>query len=1094
MVAKSTVCLALFLLLPSAASSAPDTREGRLLRFPDISRTQVAFVYANDIWVAPREGGMAMRLTTHAGQEWFPRFSPDGKWIAFTGDYDGNRDVYVVPATGGEPRRLTYSPDASGEVAERFGPDNLVMGWTPDGRVYYRSRRDQWNVFMGRIWTVPLEGGLPEALPLPYSGFLTYSPDGKRVAYNPTFREFRTWKRYRGGMAPDVYVHDLATHREERITTHDAVDDFPMWHQNSIYFVSERDGRANLYAHDLATGKTRQLTKYEKYDVKFPSLGPDAIVFEHAGWLHSLDLKTGKVKKISIQVPSDQVTARPRFVDVHDRISEFWLAPDAKRALVVARGELFTVPAEKGEIRNLTRTSGARERSTVWSPDGKWIAYLSDATGEYEVYIRSQDGKSEPIRLTNDGHCFRFQLAWSPDSKKLLFADKNLQLYWLDVDKKKVTLIDQAEYWEIRSYDWSPDSRWVAYAKTGKNLLDSIFIYNIENRKRRQVTSDFTEDSSPVFGPEGKHLYFLSSRDFNATMASFEMNFVYTRMKRPYAITLQGDLPSPFAPESDETGDKPPDEEKDQKGEKKKKKEEVKPVEIDFEGIESRVVAFPVKPGNYWGLRAVKGKLLWMSSPTRTLTGEPPGKSSLVLYDLKKRKEEIVHSPVDNYETAPGGKKLVYVTDKKYYIVDIKPGQKPGKEIKPLKLKGMSMLLDPRAEWRQIFDESWRLERDYFYAKNMHGVDWKDVRKRYRQLLPCVAHRSDLTYLLGEMIGELGTGHTYVGGGETPRTAPVSVGLLGAELELDPGSGRYRIAKIFEGQSWMPERRSPLTEPGLNVKAGDYILQINRRELQAPTHPGSLLLNRANRQTSLLVNRIPSRSGAREITVVPLAQDGQLRYYNWILHNRRYVDKQSQGRIGYIHLPNMGGAGLNEFARTYYPQVRKSALIIDVRWNGGGFVSEMILERLRRKLSGMSAPRNAKPFTYQGAVHHGPKVCLLNQWSASDGDLFPHYFRRFGLGKLVGKRSWGGVVGIRGQLNLVDGGYVWQPEFGNYDIDSRWIIENHGVEPDIEVDNLPADVIKGKDAQLDKAIELMLQELKKKSYQLPPRPPDPTNR
>ncbi|MBW1810946.1 MAG: PD40 domain-containing protein [Deltaproteobacteria bacterium] len=1069
--------------------------EGRLLRFPDITKDKIAFVYANDIWLAARSGGMATRLTAHPGQEWFPKFSPDGKWIAFTGDYDGNREVYVMPISGGEPKRLTYHPDAFPGVPERFGPDNMVLGWTKSGRIIFRSRRDQWNIFMGRPWTVSPQGGLPEPLAIPYSGFLSFSPDGRKLAFNPTCREFRTWKRYRGGMAQDIHIYDLVSRRSEPIIDSDAVDDFPMWHQQTIYFVSERDRRANLYAYDLPTKKTRQLTKFTDFDIKFPSLGQAAIIFELGGQLYTFDLDSQKPQKVAIEIPSDLAFARRHFIEAEDNIEEFWLAPDAKRALFVARGELFSVPAEKGVVRNLTRTSGIRERHAQWSPDGKTIAYLSDEGGEYDLYIRSEDGQGKPERITKDADCFRFSVEWSPDSKKLLFADKNLRLFFVDIKTKKTTLIDQAEYWEIRDYSWSADSRWVAYAKPARNIFYSIYLYNLETKKSSPVTSDFTNDYAPIFDPDGKYLYFLSGRDFNATLAGYESNFVYTQSDRPYAITLRADLPSPFAPQSDETETGPA---AGKKTESKKslssssKKKEAKG--IDLAGIESRAVAFPVKPGNYWGLRAVSGKVLWMSGQVRKLTGEPPKDNSLRIFDMEKRKEEQVHSPVENYETSFRGEKLIYRSEKKYYIVEVKPDQKPDKDRKALNLAGLSMSVDPPSEWRQMFFEAWRLMRDYFYAVNMHAQNWAELRDRYAGLLPYVAQRADLTYLIGEMIGELGVSHSYVGGGDEPETESVDVGLLGAELEADLGSNRYRIKKIYRGQNWTKKRRSPLTEPGLNVSPGDYILQIDGRELEVPTHPSSLLLNRADQQTTLLINKIPSRAGSREIVVVPIGHDSGLRYYDMVESNRQYVDKQSKGKIGYIHIPDMSGNGLNEFIRSYYPQIRKEAMIVDVRWNGGGFVSQMIIERLRRVVAGMDAPRNAKPFTYPDAAHHGPKVCLLNQWSASDGDLFPHFFRRFGLGKLIGKRSWGGVVGIRGGTNLVDGGYLYVPEFAYYDINGSWMIENRGVEPDIEIDNPPAEVMAGKDAQLDKAIELMLEELKKKSYQLPKRPKDPTDR
>lgn len=1099
--------LAALPLAPRAAVAA----EALLLRFPDVSRDRVAFVYANDIWVAPREGGLAVKITSHEGQEWFPKFSPDGKWIAFTGDYDGNRDVYVVAAAGGEPRRLTWSPDIGAEIAERMGPDNAVLGWTPDGRVLFRSRRDQWNAFMGRPWTVSPEGGIPAPVPVPYGGLASFSPDGKRIAYNPSWREFRTWKRYRGGMAQDIWIYDLGSSAAERITDWEGVDDFPMWGGGTIYFLSDRDRRANLYAYDVAARSTRQLTQFKEFDVKFPSLGPGAIAFELGGRIHLYDLASGRVAPVPIEVPSDKILARPRFIPVNESIEDFSLSPDGKRALFIARGEIFTVPAEHGEPRNLSGTSGARERTPAWSPDGRLVAYVSDESGEEEIWIRPQDGKGAATRLTTDGNGRRFAPVWSPDSKRLVFSDLRNRLFWLDVATRKVTLVDTSRVWEIRDYAWSPDGRWIAYAKpSDQNIpFSTINLYDTGTGRITPVTDDMTDSDSPVFDPDGKYLYFLSRRDWNATLAGYESNFVYARRTRPYAVTLRADLESPFGPQSDETeiegekgakgeegeaSSKDGEDEKGggkEKGKAKGKKKPAGPTKIDLDGIAGRVAGFPVEPGEYGGLRAVSGKVLWLSRPTRTLTGKPPGKPSLRIYDLEKREEKEVFAPVENYEVAARGEKLILLTDGKYAIVDVAAEQKADKT---LDLSHMEMLLDPPAEWRQIFNEAWRLERDYFYAENMHGVDWPAMRERYGALLPHVAHRVDLTYLIGEMVGELGVGHSYVGGGDQPKPEPVRIGLLGAELEADEASGRYRIARILEGQNWDKGRRSPLTEPGLNVKPGDYVLAIGGQPLRAPTDPGSLLWNRAGKQTTLVVNSRPTEAGSREITVVPIEFDSGLRYWDWVEGNRRAVEAATDGRCGYIHIPNMGGDGLNEFAKTFYPQVRNEALIVDVRWNGGGFVSEMIIERLRRVVDGMGKPRHGGEYTYPDAAHHGPKVCLLNQWSASDGDIFPYHFRNYGLGKLVGKRSWGGVIGIRGGNNLVDGGFVTMPEFGHYSVDGKWVIENRGVDPDIEVENLPGDVMAGKDAQLERAIAMMNEELSKRSYLLPGKPADPTDR
>ncbi len=1093
---RTTRFLLLMTWLTTLAGAGPAAAGDRLLRFPDLSADRVAFVYAGDIWVAPRAGGTALRLTAHPGQEWFPKFSPDGRQIAFTADYDGNREVYAVAAGGGEPRRLTWSADIGPDVPERFGPDNAVLGWSPGGDIVYRSRRQQWNVFMGRPWLVSPDGGPPRPLPLPWSGLLSFAPDGRRIAYNPTWREFRTWKRYRGGMAQDIHSIDLDSGRHRVLVDSPAVDDFPMWHESGLYFVSERSGRAQLYRRDAAGGEPERLTDFADFDVKWPSLGPDAIVFEHGGRLKLYSLDGGRVEPLAIDVPADKIRVRPRLVDAAEHIEAYWLAPDGARVLFVARGELFTVPAEHGPTRNLTRTPGARERGAMWSPDGRWIAYLSDASGEVELWLRDQTGRQPPRQLTEAGAGYRFQPVWSPDSNRLAFADEDLRLWWFDLETEKLQQVDVAERWEIREYAWSADSRWLAYAKTGANGFGDIWLYDTEQDSRQRLTSPMFDDGEPVFDPAGRYLYFLSARDFHASLApGLESNFIYARQLRPFALQLRPDVAPPFAPRSDETvlpaAGKPDKSASRSKLDGKGKKR----AGIVLDGLSDRLSAFPVERGNLSGLRAGAERVFWIDAPLPTLTGEPRGEPVLRVFDLAERELAAVHQPVDGFELSADGRKLVYHSGDAYYLVDAKAEQAPDDEdIEPLDLSGMRILLDPRAEWRQMFFEAWRLMRDFFYAPNMHGRDWAALRDRYAALLPAVAHRIDLTYLIGEMIGELGAGHAYVGGGDLPAVETVSIGLLGTELEPDPASGRWRIGRIFQGQNWDADRRSPLTEPGVEAHAGDYLLAIDGRELRLPDVPGQLLLDRAGRQTALRLNRIPSASGAWTTVVVPLERDAELRYGDWVQRNRRRVDEASDGRVGYIHLPDMAGGGLNAFARTFYPQLRKQALIIDVRWNGGGFVSQMIIERLRRELGGMTASRNAGEFTYPDAVQVGPKVCLINQWSASDGDLFPHFFRRYGLGRLVGKRTWGGVVGIRGDKKLVDGGYLYQPEFAYYDLDSSWMIENRGVEPDVEVDLPPAAALAGRDPQLERAIEMMLEAIAAEPPRLPPRPADPSDR
>ena len=1084
-----------------AASESESGAAARLLRFPTLSRDSIAFVYGGDIWTAPRGGGTARQLTTDAGLEWLPRYSPDGKWIAFTGQYDGNRDVYVIPSAGGEPRRLTWWTDI-GQPSERQGPNNMVMGWTPDSRrVLFRSRHLAWEDRAGRLFTVGLEGSLPEPVGVPEGGFAAFSPDGKKLFYNRIFRDFRTWKRYRGGMTQNLWIYDLTANKLEKITENDNTSRDAMWIGDTLYFNSDRDKTFNIFSCDTFGRNVKKLTNYAEYDVRWASAGPGGIVYENGGFLYVLDTATGQNRKVEIRVPSDMLVARTEFVKVADKITDGGLSPEGKRAVFVARGEIFTVPAEKGNTRNLTNTSGAHERGAAWSPDGKWIAYVSDQTGEDEIWRVPQDGKGPAERLTSDGHCWRFYPAWSPDSKKIAFADKDLKLFVLDVASKNLTLADQAKYAEINWYAWSPDSRWIAYHKQDLQQLHQVYLYSLESGKAIRVTSEMNDSHEPVFDPEGKYLYFISDRDLNATIGAFDFSYVYSNPSKVYALTLRKDLPSPFAPESDEVkadekNEKAAGGEKKEKdkttGKDKEEKKEIEPIKIDLEGIEDRIAVFPISPGNYSTPRANKSAVFYLSGPVAHLTGGPDGPAGdLHAFDWEKKKDGVLISGVGGYDLSPDGSKILYAAGEQYGILDAKPGTaKVGDGA--VKTDGMQMKLDHRAEWRQIFDEAWRLERDFFYVPNMHGVDWPAMKRRYGALLPFVAHRTDLTYILGEMIGELNIGHTYVGGGDSPKAKNVPIALLGCDYEVDRASGRTQISRILLGQNWTESRRSPLTEPGVDVPEGAYLLKIDGVDLKSPTVPDDLLQNKTGGTVTLTVNGKPTEDGAREVTVKPLSDEADLRYYDRIETNRRKVDTMTQGKVGYLHIPNMGGDGLNEFVRQYYPQIRKQGLVVDVRNNGGGFVSELIIERLRRVLAGLGNARNTENIgTYPSQVFYGPMVCLINHYSASDGDIFPYYFKKYGLGPLIGTRTWGGVTGIRGYSPLVDGGYVTRPEFGTYSPEGRWEIEGHGVDPDIEVDNRDDLVMMGRDPQLEKGIEILMEEIRKNPKRLPPPPPAP---
>ena len=1093
MLGKRLVWLALLFL---AGTIGVRAEEGRLLRYPDVHQDQVVFVYSGDLWIASTQGGPARRLTTDEGQELFPKFSPDGKYIAFTGEYDGNRDVYVMPATGGEPKRLTYSLDMDA-LPDRMGPDNLVLGWTPDSkRVLFRSRRASLNAWTGQLYTVSLEGGLPEQLPVPRGGFTSYSPDGSKIAYNRMFREFRTWKRYRGGQADDIWIYDLKTGALENITNNEAQDVFPMWSGNKIYFWSDRDKTTNLFVYDLTSKATKKLTSFTEYDVKFPSLGKGAIAFENAGYIYLLDLATEQSRKLTIELNDDRKLTRPEFVNPRNLIGNYGLSPDGKRAVVTARGELFTIPAEKGNTRNLTNSSGSREKDAAWSPDGKSIAYISDATGEDEIYVIPQDGSGPAVQITTGGTVTRYGPLWSPDSKKLIFSDATQALFYIDLATKKITQIDKAKAGEIRSYVWSPDSKWISYARPdvgewNSNGFSTVHLYSLAENKSYPVTDAFTDSGSPAFDPSGKYLFFVSNRDLNATVGAFEWNYAYLRTSRLFAVTLQADAPSPFAPESDEVKSsedaKPADTPKDDT--KAADAAKAPDIKIDLAGIQNRIVGFPMQPGNYAGLITAKNRVFYINFSNFQMTGAPLERTTLRMFELDKRKETEI-AAVDGFDLSANGEKLIYRNGGELLIVDAKGPAKPGEGA--INLAGMQMKLDRRAEWKQIFNEAWRLERDFFYSVNMHGIDWKAMRERYGAMLPNVSHRSDLTYLIGEMIAELNIGHAYVGGGDLPRKKSVRIGLLGAEFEA--ANGFYRLKKIYQGENWREDRRSPLTEPGINVKEGDYILAIDGTDLRVPTNPYALLENKVGLTVTLKVNSQPTLQGARDVQVRTIESETDLRYFNWAEGNRRYVEQKTNGRVGYVHIPNMGGEGLNEFVKYFYPQVRKEGLIVDDRYNGGGNVSQMILERLRRVLGAMNAPRISTPTTYPTGIFTGPMVCLLNELSASDGDIFPAMFRQYKLGKLIGKRSWGGVVGINGQTPLVDGGYVTMPNSGQYNVAGQFHIEGHGVDPDIVVDNPPLDEFNGKDAQLDRAIEEVLNEMKTRPAALPARPADPVKK
>ncbi len=1071
------------------------TTEARALRFPAVSQDTIVFSSGGDLYSVPIAGGLARKLTSHPGYEMFARFSPDGKTIAFTGEYDGNRDVYVIPAGGGIPRRVTYTSTLGrDDVSDRMGPNNIVMGWRRDGKsIVFRSRMREWDDFLGQLYVVPAEGGTPADLPLPRGGFCSFSPDDTKLAYNRIFREFRTWKRYRGGMTDDIWIYDFATKKIENISNNNAGDIFPMWSGETVYFLSDRDEnkRMNLYAYDLKSKETRALTHFIDFDIKFPSLGPAAIVFENGGYIYRFDLASEKAVQVPIFIEDDQVSARSKIVSVGSRVTNFEISPDGKRALFGARGEIFTVPAKYGNTRNLTGTSGVHERNSKWSPDGKWIAYISDVSGEDEIYLRPQDGTGTAVQLTFDADTYKYGFLWSPDGKKIAWTDKLLRIQYLDVASKKVTGVDTAKIGEIGGFSWSPDSRWIAFAKPEVTSLTKIYLYSLDGKKIHEVTDGWYSSYDPAFSGDGKYLFFVSERDFSPGLSEVELSYYYSSMARVYCVTLAADTKSPFAPKSDEVEIKKEAEAETGKSGAKakpaeaKKEEPEKPavvtVKVDVESLKTRLIGLPVEPANYGSLASVGDKVYYLKY-TRG-----PGGPAFKSYSLSDRKESDL-GQIDGYEISADQKKMLVAQARSYAIIDLPQG--PVKIDEKLDLSGMDMNLDLKQEWEHVYLECWRQMKYFFYASNMHGQDWDALREKYLPLARAASCRADLTYVIGELIGELSTGHTYVGGGDLPVLPKVKVGQLGAILTKD-ASGYYKVVKILRGENWDRSLRSPLTEIGVDVGDGDYILAVNGRPTKEMADIYQSLVNTVGKQVSLKVNGKPEEKGSREVVVVPIDDEQKLVYYTWVQENIAKVDKAAGGKVGYIHIPNMGLDGLNEFVKYFYPQLRKKALIIDVRGNGGGFVSPMVFERLRREMVMVEMSRDTVARPDPNEVMIGPKVCLMNEFSASDGDIFPYRFKKSGMGKLIGKRSWGGVVGIRGSLPILDGGFLNKPEFAPYNMDGQWIMEGIGVEPDIVVDNDPAREYAGIDEQLNKGIEVILEELKTKEVTLPQIPPFP---
>jgi tricorn protease len=1070
------------------------SQETKLLRFPTIHGNQVCFTYAGDLYTVAKKGGLARKLTSDEGFEMFAKFSPDGSQIAFTGQMDGNTEVYLIPSTGGTPKRLTFTATLGrDDVSDRMGPNNIVITWKDNENIVFRSRKQTFNSFKGSLFMVNTDGTPEKQLPFSYGGFCSYAPDGKKIAYNQVFREFRTWKYYKGGMADDIRIFDFETLESLNITNNVHQDIFPMWSGDKIYYLSDRDRIMNLFVYDINTKETSKLTNYDKYDIKFPSLGNEGIIFENGGALHFYDFASGEVSVIPVIINNDFPESRASFKDASKSINSWAVSPDGKRAVFGARGDVFTVPAKNGIVRNLTESNGVHDRNVEWSPKGKYISYISDVSGEDEIYIINQNGEETPIQLTEKSDTYKFNPIWSPDGKFLLWGDKKLRLNLLNIDTKKITVIAQATAWEIRDYNWSPDSKWIAYTQPETNTVNKIMVYNIDSKETRQVTNDWYNAGNPAFSSDGKYLFFVSGRSFNPIYSRTEWNHAYQDMDKIYFVTLKKETPNPFAPENDEVeikgeeeGEKEEEGEEEEKDEKEEeKKEDSNAVGIDFDGIYDRVIALPVDVSNYWNVAVVDNSVYFAEWDRKS------GDTKLHLFDLKSQKDNVIGSS-GNYIISTD-KKHMFISDKgKYAIIPLPKSKIKLDDLLPT--KKMKVWVNPYEEWNQIYHEAWRQMRDFFYDENMHGVDWDYINKKYEPLVKYVNNRRDLTYIIGEMIGELNVGHAYINGGDITKPERIKTGLLGAQLERE-SSGFYRIKRILSGQNWDKAVRSPLSEVGVNISEGDYIVAIDGKDVRTVNNFYELLVGKAKTEVILSVNAQASLDGARNEIVKPIADESKLYYYNWVQNNIKKVDEATDGQVGYIHIPDMGPGGLNEFVKHFYPQLNKKALIIDDRGNGGGNVSPMIIERLNRELSMYGMARNTGITTKPSQMMLGPKVLLMDQYSASDGDLFPYQFKKLGIGKTIGVRSWGGVVGIRGSLPFIDGADLRKPEFAPFDTaGKKWIIEGYGVDPDIVLRNDPAKEFLGIDQQLDKAIEVVLEELKKQP-EIPeiPKKPNKSN-
>lgn len=1050
--------------------------QGPLLRFPDIHENLIVFVHGEDIWSVPADGGVATRLTINDGEERFPRFSPDGELIAFTGYYDGNPDVYVMNKYGGDITRVTYHP----------GFDE-VIGWHPTkNKIIFSAYRSDYPGY-SELFLINPDGTGLEKLILNEAARGSFSPDGKQIAYNKVSRENRTWKRYKGGTAQDIYIYNLETDEEKNLSNFDGTDRMPMWINDKVYFTSDRDRLLNIYSADPITGEIEQITHHQNYDVRRPESGGNKIVYELGGDLMVLDITTKKTSKVNIEIKTDMPEARPSLKDVKENITDFDCSPAGERAVVVARGEIFTVPIKDGLTRNLTNSSGARDKDAAWSPDGKNIAYISDASGEYNVYVVDQLGKSAAIKLTDYKNGYRHTLKWSPDSKKIAFTDHTLTLNIIDVESKKITAVDKAYYENIDvsidvkpiyDYNWSPDSRFIAYSKMDEDLVNKVYIYSVLDNSIHTVSSIFN-DFHPVFSIDGNYLFFISNRRFDPTFCDFEWEMVYKKTSGIYCLTLQKNGKPFIKLKSDEVIVKNQSDNGDEQS------ADVV-VKIDWEGLSERVEALPVERGNYRYLSVNKDALFYLNKDEGDFNRfeyRVPTTMDLYRFSFDEQKEGKALEEINSYKLSFDGDKIVYKKGDDIGIIKSSETDSKGSN---LKLADLKMWYEPQAEWKQIFNEAWRLERDYYYEPGMNGLDWDAMKVKYGKLMEFASCRQDVQFLIGELIGELNTSHTYVFGGDRKRKADrTSVGLLGATYAVDSENNRYQFEKIYRVSDWSGEVFPPLNKPGVEVNEGDYLLKVNDEEVLASKNIYSYFQDLANKQITITVNNKPTLEGSREYVVKPLSSDNSLRYQNWVESNRKAVDEASDGQIGYLHFPDTYLGSAVEFPKYFYSETRKKGLIVDGRFNGGGLDPIIFFNRLNQAPHSYWTRRYSHDQTSPAYGVNAHMVCLTNRQAGSGGDEFPQEFQQFNMGPVIGTRTWGGLVGVSMFIPLIDGGGLTAPDYRIYDPDGKWIVENEGVTPDIIVELKPKEVAEGYDAQLMKGVEVLLKQIKEEPITWP---------